>query len=429
MPGIIVIGLQWGDEGKGKIVDLLARRAQHVVRSQGGNNAGHTVIAEGQKFAFHLIPSGALHSQLHAYIAGGCLIDIEGLVKEITDLETRGISLSGRLHLSPYAQVILPMHRQLDKLYESKKGEKAIGTTGRGIGPCSSDRKARIGLRIADFMDAALLKEKLRLFAEWKNAELEKVFGQKSMDANVVFAELIPFVEKLRPYINNAEQRIRSALYKGEIVLFEGAHGALLDEIFGSYPYVTSSECSAGGICAGAGVGPIFIEQTIGVLKAYITRVGEGPLPTKLTEEENIVFKQCQELLETGTTTGRQRRLGWFDGVLARYAIEFNGVNSLALTKLDVLDMLDEIKVCVGYRLHGKEIHTPPVLVDDLYQVEPIYKIVPGWQTSTKEIKSLHKLPKNARYYLDLIEDICGVSIKIVSTGPERMQMIKIGED
>lgn len=426
MSGKIVIGLQWGDEGKGKIVDLLSERVDHVVRSQGGNNAGHTVKAEGKKFAFHLVPSGILHPDLQAYIAGGCFIDLQGLAEEIQNLESRGLVLSNRLHISPYAHVIFPIHRQLDKLNESRKGKNAIGTTGRGIGPCSSDRSARIGLRITDLMDRKLAKEKVHLFVQWKNTELEKVFDQIPVDANTIFEELSPFIERLRPYISDVEQKIRRALYEKEKVLFEGAHGALLDEIFGTYPYVTSSECSAAGVCAGAGVGPTFIQETVGVLKAYITRVGEGPLPTALSKEEYTIFKQCEELCETGTTTGRERRLGWFDAVLARYAIQLNGVTSIALTKLDVLDLLDEIKICIGYRLHGQKIDVPPPLMEDLQQVEPIYKVVNGWKTSTKEIKSIQKLPKNARHYLDLIEEICTAPIKILSVGPERMQTIEI---
>lgn len=428
MSGIIIVGLQWGDEGKGKIVDLLSQNVSHIVRSQGGNNAGHTIKFGDQEFACHLIPSGILHPHTHCYIGAGCLIDPKVLVSEIEGLKKQNIDVANRLHISPRAHLILPVHRLLDQLYERRKGGKAIGTTGRGIGPCVSDRSARIGLRMAELNAPKIFKERLTAFAELKNPELQKLFNESPIDVNAVCVEYLSYADKLKPYITDVELVVNAALQKDETVLFEGAHGTLLDGIFGSYPYVTSSQTVAGGVCAGAGVGPQFIGKTLGIIKAFTTRVGAGPLPTALTDEELAQMSGYDEFREVGTTTGRARRIGWFDAVLAKYAVSLSGVDSIALTKLDVLDPLKEIKICVGYSLDGSLIASPPALIEDLERVEPVYESVPGWQSPTNEIDKISKLPKNARLYIERIEELCNVPAEIISVGPDRSQTIIVDE-
>ena len=429
MPGIIVVGLQWGDEGKGKIVDLLSTRSSHIVRSQGGNNAGHTVKTASGEFALHLIPSGILHPHVHCYIGSGCFIDPAVLIEEMKMLESRQVSIMERLHLSAGAHLIFPFHKQLDQLYEKMKGEEAIGTTGRGIGPCASDRAARIGIRLAELVRPDIFREKLEKLATLKNLELEKIFSQPPIDVEAVYAEYATYGELLRPFVSDVEGRIQGALIRDETVLFEGAHGTLLDMLFGSYPYVTSSSTLSAGVLAGAGVSPGQASEVVGVLKAYTTRVGEGPLPTTVDPDSLLSFQQAEDLRETGTTTGRVRRIGWLDLVLASYAIFLNGVDSLVLTKLDVLDNLEEIKVCIGYSLNGEKIDKPLPLVEDLRKVEPIYETLPGWQVSTKEAKTIRELPKNARQLIDLIEEFCNVPISMISVGPSRKETIEIDEE
>jgi adenylosuccinate synthase len=429
MPGIIVVGLQWGDEGKGKIVDLLSSHASHVVRSQGGNNAGHTVKTRGQEIAVHLIPSGILHPYVQAYIMGGCMIDPKVLIEEIDQLQSLGISLEGRLYISPLAHLIFPFHRELDGLYEASKGDSAIGTTKRGIGPCASDRAARIGLRIAELMRPEIFKKRLEVLVAQKNLELEKIFGQKPIDLDAVFEEYCEYGDRLRPYVSDAEGRIREALVQDETVLFEGAHGTFLDGLMGTYPYVTSSSTVAAGVIGGAGVGPLMIDAVYGVLKAYTTRVGSGPLPTALNPDSLDDFQSAEDFREVGTTTGRVRRIGWLDLVQARWGVELNGVDRLVLTKLDILDELEEINICTGYLLDGERIDRPPPLIEDLERVEPIYETLPGWQVSTRELTKIRGLPKNARAFVEAIEDFCNVPISMVSVGPSREETIMVDEE
>ena len=428
MPGIIVIGLQWGDEGKGKVIDLLSARASHIVRSQGGNNAGHTIKVGEKQLAVHLLPSGILHPHAHCYIAGGCLIDPVVLLDEIKKAEEGGIALMQRLHISPYAHIIFPFHRQLDGLYESRKGKKAIGTTKRGIGPAASDRSARIGLRIADLIRPDVFEEKLHALCAIKNLEIEKIFGQKPIDADAIFEEYAVLGELLNPFVTDVEGQLATALFRDETVIFEGAHGTLLDTIYGSYPYVTSSPTLSAGVCAGAGIGPRSIDEVFGVLKAYTTRVGAGPLPTAVDPDTLSDFQGAEDFREVGTTTGRERRIGWLDLVLARHAVRLNGVSQLVLTKLDVLDALEEICVCVGYSLDGEELEGPPPLIEDWEHVEPIYETLPGWQVPTKGVENIRELPKNARKYIETIENFCNVSIGMVSVGPAREDTIEIDE-
>ena len=429
MPGIIVVGLQWGDEGKGKIVDLLSSRSSHIVRSQGGNNAGHTIKTGGKELALHLIPSGVLHPHAQCYIAGGCLIDPKVLVEEIGKIEAQGVDLLPRLHLSPYAHIIFPFHRQLDRLYEEKKGHSAIGTTVRGIGPCVSDLTARIGIRIAELIRPKIFRERLEALAEIKNLELEKIYQKPPIDVEAIFEDYVAYGELLKPLVKDVEGRIHTALRADETVLFEGAHGTLLDKIFGSYPFVTSSSTLTAGVCEGAGVGPHSIDQVIGVLKSYTTRVGAGPLPTTLDKGALEGFQKAEDFRETGTTTGRLRRIGWLDLVLARFATQMNGVDELVLTKLDILDGLPEIRVCVGYLLDGEKLDKPPPLAEDLARVEPMYEVLPGWTGSTKEVENIRGLPKNARKLLDLIEEYCDVPISMISVWPSREATIVIDEE
>lgn len=429
MPGVIVIGLQWGDEGKGKIVDLLSSRASHIVRSQGGNNAGHTIIAEGKELALHLIPSGVLQPHARCYIGGGCLIDPEVLIEEMRRLESSGISLMDRLFISPYAQVIFPFHRLIDEYSEEKKGRHAIGTTRRGIGPCMKDRAGRTGLRIAELIHPQTFQKKFTAYCLEKNDEIQKIYDKPPFDAQKMLKEQMSFGELLCPYVKDVETMLSSVLLQDETVLFEGAHGVLLDAIYGSYPYVTSSSTLAGGICAGAGIGPLGIDAVIGVLKAYTTRVGSGPLPTQVDPDTLLDFSSSEDFREVGTTTGRARRIGWLDLVLAKYAIDRNSVTEIALTKLDILDNLPEISVCVGYSLDGNRLDAPPVLIEDFERIEPIYDIFPGWQTSTKECRKIRELPENARNFISAIEEFCHVAVSIVSVGPKRDQTIEIDEE
>ncbi|MDN3507166.1 MAG: adenylosuccinate synthase [Simkaniaceae bacterium] len=429
MPGIIVVGLQWGDEGKGKVVDMLSARASHIVRSQGGNNAGHTVIANGKEIALHLLPSGILHPHVQCYIAGGCLIDPKVLLEEIKRAEEGGIALMERLSISPHAHIILPVHKMLDRLKEEEKGEHAIGTTGRGIGPCASDRSSRVGLRMAELIRPDVFGEKLELFCASKNKELEKIYGHKPLDISAIYDEYSVYGELLRPFVSDVEGHLTDALLRDETVLLEGAHGTLLDTTFGSYPFVTSSSTLASGVCAGAAIGPVYVDEVLGVLKAYTTRVGSGPLPTTIDPDTLEDFRGMEDLREVGTTTGRERRIGWLDLVLAKHACRMNGVTQLVLTKLDVLDTLEEICVCVGYSLDGETLDSPPALLEDLERVEPIYETMPGWMTSTKQAEKIRQLPENARAYIDRIEDFCNISIGMVSVGPDRKETIQIDEE
>lgn len=428
MPAVIVIGLQWGDEGKGKIIDLLADSASHVVRAQGGSNAGHTVKRGDAEYAFHLIPSGILYPHTQCYIGGGTLIDPKGLIEEIDGLESRGIDLATRLFISPHATVIFPFHKDIDCFFEAKKGASAIGTTGRGIGPCAQDRAARIGIRIGELIHPEIFVSRLKTLLLFKNEEL-KMLGHPPIDEKKLINEYSGYGEQLQNFVVDVESRIAKALRRDENILFEGAHGSMLDLIFGTVPFVTSSATLAGGVCAGAGVGPTQIDETLGVLKAYTTRVGAGPLPTSLSEKEQPLFLSCEEAREIGTTTGRRRRMGWFDGPMARKAIELSGVDILAVTKLDILDHLQEIKICTAYEIDGKRFDKPPFLVEELERAKPIYETLPGWQTSTTDVEEFADLPKNARKYLDRIEELCGLQIGIVSVGPDREQTLFVEEE
>lgn len=433
MPGFVVVGLQWGDEGKGKVVDILSSQADFVVRTQGGNNAGHTILVSGKEHKFHLIPSGILFPQSICYIAGGTVIDPFVLDQEIALLEKEKVVIKNRLFLSPYAHIIFPFHQELDALSEKKKAEKkggggAIGTTGKGIGPCYVDKAARIGLRLADLADGSHFKEKLERFLAVKNHELRSMYGHPGFEFEEIYSSYAAFGKKFSPYIAPVEMLVAKSLQEGKKVVFEGAHGALLDLTFGTYPFVTSCSTFASGIMNGASIGPRMDVQTIGVFKAYTTRVGNGPFPTELGEQERKQFPDAKSIREIGTTTGRERRLGWLDIPLLRFTSSLSCVSSLAITKLDVLDSLPVIKLCAGYRLHGKPIELPPARTEEWEDIEPVYEEIPGWRTSTQGVTNLEDLPENARRYLNKIEDLLGLPISLVSTGPDREQTIILND-
>lgn len=424
MPGVIVLGMQWGDEGKGKVIDLLSEQADYIVRSHGGNNAGHTIVVGSEEYRFHLVPSGILYPHVACGIAGGTVIDPKVLLSEIEGLEQRGVSVRGRLHISPHAHVIFPYHRLLDQLYEEQKGKLAIGTTGRGIGPCYTDRSARLGIRICELVNPAYLEKRLRSVLEMKNQEIEKIFGKSPLSFEEVFEVYLDYGRLLASFVGDVEEKAARLIAEGKRVLFEGAHGTLLDITFGTYPFVTSSSTISSGVSMGAGIGPSQIHHTIGVVKAYTTRVGAGPFPVELSSEDKTLFMDPVTAREIGTTTGRVRKMGWFDACLVSYAARLSGVNSLAITKLDILDSLKEIKICVGYRLRGQVIHTPPPIAEEFEEVEPIYETLPGWQESTQGLKNGDPLPPKLKNYVERLSSLVGVPVSLLSFGPKRDQTL-----
>jgi adenylosuccinate synthase len=421
MPAVAIVGMQWGDEGKGKIIDLLAERADHIARAQGGNNAGHTVVSAGKEYRFHLIPCGILYPHTKCYIGGGVVIDPKSLLAEFDELHRNGIDPRNRLFISPYAHLVLPYHRLLDELTDRKLGKGAIGTTKRGIGPCYIDKTARLGLRMADLIDAPAFREKLAHVLKWKNLELEKLYDHPPLNLEEILTEYLAYADRLAPYVAPVEELLASALHKKEKILLEGAQGSLLDVTFGTYPFVTSSCTLAGGFSSGLGIGPSRINHVIGVTKAYSTRVGNGPFPTELPPAELQLFPDHVAAREFGVTTGRKRRLGWFDAALLKHTIHLNGADSLAIMKLDILDGLDEIKICVGYSKAGKTLSHFPT---NLEGVEPIYETHPGWKSSTESILKYEDLPSGAKSYLNRIEELCETPINLISVGPSRDQTL-----
>ncbi len=421
MANVIVIGAQWGDEGKGKITDLLSRSADVVVRSQGGVNAGHTVVVKGQTFKLHLIPSGILYPDTECIIGSGTVVDPQVLLAEIDQLKTLGVT-ADNLYISQTAHVTMPYHREIDKAAEERRGDFKIGTTGRGIGPTYADKSERTGIRILDLMNTEHLRKRLKWTIDYKNVILEKLYNLPPLDAEVVIEEYLKYAEQLRPYVIDSSLKIYQAVQEKKNILFEGAQGTLLDLDHGTYPYVTSSNPIAGGACVGSGVGPTIIDRVIGVAKAYTTRVGEGPFPTEL--EGSIGQLLCDRGAEFGTTTGRRRRCGWFDAVIGRYAVRINGLDCLAITKLDVLDELEEIKVCVAYEIDGTVCDHFPANDSLFANCQPVYKTLPGWQQSTSNCRSLKDLPQQALNYLKFLAELMEVPIAIVSLGASRDQTI-----
>lgn len=422
MSTVIVVGAQWGDEGKGKIVDLLTDQADYIVRSQGGNNAGHTILIGEEEFKLHLIPSGILRPHTQCLIGSGCVIDPKVLLKEIRELEERGIQVEGRLWISPLAHVIFPYHKKLDFLLEKLKGERRIGTTGRGIGPCYADKADRLGLRICEWMDSSTFTSMLPSIVRLKNLLLEQVHCEELISLEALLEEYQSLAQELSPYMGPVEKMVADAISSGRNLVLEGAQGTLLDLGLGTYPYVTSSSTIAAGICAGAGIGPTCVDHTIGVVKAYTTRVGNGPLPSSLEEKEQFLDHDRDR--ETGTTTGRKRRVGWLDMVLLREAVRLNGLTSLALTKLDILDRLETIKICTAYEINGKRVNHLPALTKEMEIAVPIYEEHSGWLSKTEGLSREEELPPNALAYIRRIEELSGVPVSILSTGPARSSTI-----
>ena len=421
MPVIAVIGAQWGDEGKGKVVDLLAQKARVVVRFSGGDNAGHTVINPYGEFRLHLIPSGIFASQVVCIMGNGMVINPAVLIDEIDQLNQRGVDTS-RLFISDRAHLIMPYHTLLDGLEEESRAGKALGTTRRGIGPAFADKTARLGIRTGDLLDKEVLRERLRSILDYKNIILTKIYGVSPVSLDEVYSQYCQYGERLAPYIRETTIMLEEALNREELVLLEGAQGALLDPDFGTYPYTTSSSPLAGGGCLGAGLGPTRISRILGVFKAYCTRVGSGPMPTELKDETGDLIRERAH--EYGTTTGRPRRCGWFDAVAARLSTRINGFTGAAITRLDILDTLPHLKVCVGYKLDGQTIDYFPGNIATLEKCQPIYEELPGWQAPISHIREYEQLPAEARQYLARLEELTSCPINLLSVGAEREQTI-----
>ena len=422
MPVIAVIGAQWGDEGKGKVVDLLAEEAQVVMRFSGGDNAGHTVVNCYGEFRLHLVPSGIFSPQTISIIGNGVVINPGVLLDEIDQLNQRGVDTS-RLFISDRTHLVMPYHILLDGLEEESRGGKAIGTTRKGIGPAFADKTARLGIRTCDLLNKEVFRERLHFILSYKNTILTKVYDVSPLVEDDVYRQYCEYGERLSPYIRETTIMLEEALNRGELVLLEGAQGTLLDPDFGTYPYATSSSPLAGGGCLGAGLGPTKIDQILGVFKAYCTRVGGGPMPTELKDEiGNLIRERAHEY---GTTTGRPRRCGWFDAVAAKFSSRINGFTRAAITRLDVLDILPSLKICVGYKLDGKSIDYFPASAATLERCQPVYEELPGWQVPISNIKHYDQLPPQARQYLDKLEELISCPISLVSVGMRREQTIR----
>ncbi|GAA4821197.1 adenylosuccinate synthase [Tomitella cavernea] len=422
MPAIVLIGAQWGDEGKGKATDLLGGRVQWVVRYQGGNNAGHTVVLpNGDNFALHLIPSGILTPGVGNVIGNGVVVDPAVLLDELAGLEDRGVDTSSLL-LSADAHLLMPYHVAIDKVTERFLGNRKIGTTGRGIGPCYQDKIARVGVRAADVLDEKILTQKVEAALELKNQILVKVYNRRALDPQQVVEDVLEQAERFRHRIADTQMTLGAALERGDNVLLEGSQGTLLDVDHGTYPYVTSSNPTAGGAAVGSGIGPTRITTVLGILKAYTTRVGSGPFPTELFDEWGEYLAKHGG--EVGVTTGRSRRCGWFDAVIARYATRINGITDYFLTKLDVLSGLETVPICVGYEIDGKRVDEWPMTQTDIHHAVPVYEELPGWFEDITHIRSFEELPANARRYVERIEELAGAPVSCIGVGPGRDETI-----
>lgn len=419
----VVVGTQWGDEGKGKYIDMLAKDSDLVIRYSGGNNAGHTIVADGIKYAMHLIPSGILHKDKVCIIGNGVVVDPAVLLKEMEELAQKGISTDGLL-ISDRAHVIMPYHKLLDELQESQRGSGNLGTTKRGIGPAYSDKTERCGIRMCDFIDKEQFESKVRQNLIIKNQIIEKVYGGKGLDANAIIAEYGKYAELLKEHVTDVNSIIGDAIVEGRNILLEGAQATFLDLDFGTYPFVTSSNPVAGGVCIGAGIGPTCINEIYGVLKAYTSRVGAGPFPT---EQNNEIGNTIRELgWEYGTTTGRPRRCGWLDTVMIRYAGRVNGLTALAINHVDTIGKLGKIKLCAAYRKDGEIIRHFPASLNELAKCEPIYEEFDGWEEDISSIRKFEDLPSNAKKYLKRIEELVGVKIALIGVGKDREQTIRV---
>ncbi|MFO7447305.1 MAG: adenylosuccinate synthase [Ignavibacteriaceae bacterium] len=420
----VLVGSQWGDEGKGKIVDILSENFDIVTRYQGGANAGHTVEIENKKYILHLIPSGILREGVVCVIGNGVVIDPTALLEEITLLESHGIKVDGRLFISHNAHLIMPYHKLLDSISES--GSNKIGTTGRGIGPCYIDKFARKGIRIVDLLNKKVLEQKIRENLLEKNNLLQKVYDHAALDVEEIIKQYLEFDKAIDKYVKDVPAYLNNAISEGKSVLLEGAQGALLDVDHGTYPFVTSSSPTSGGACTGTGIPPTKIDRVFGIVKAYTTRVGNGPFPTELLDETGEKLRQVGA--EFGATTGRPRRCGWFDAFLLRYSQMVNGITDVAITKLDVLSSFDEIKVCIGYELDGKQLKSFPTDVDRLGEVKPVYETLPGWNQDISGCRSYSDLPENTKKYLQFIAVQSGINLNIISVGAKRAQTFFIKE-
>ena len=425
MPAIVLLGSQWGDEGKGKATDLLGDRVDYVVRYQGGNNAGHTVVIGDKKFALHLLPSGILTPEVIPVIANGVVIDPAVLLAEIAGLNDRGIDTS-KLLISANAHLITSYHVTLDKVTERFLGKAQIGTTGRGIGPTYSDKIGRVGIRVQDLFDESILRQKVESALSNKNQVLVKVFNRREIDVDAVVADLLQFAEILRPMVRDTSLILNNALDEGKVVLLEGGQGTLLDVDHGTYPFVTSSNPTAGGACTGSGIGPTRIDRVVGILKAYTTRVGSGPFPTELFDEDGEKLRTIGG--ERGVTTGRPRRCGWFDVPIARYATRINGLTDTFLTKLDVLTGWEQIPVCVAYDIDGERSEEIPMTQTEFHHAKPVYEMLPGWSEDISGAKKLTDLPKNARDYVEFLEEKSGTRISAIGVGQDRNATIAIND-
>ena len=423
MPAIVLLGAQWCDEGKGKATDLLGDKVKYVVRYQGGNNAGHTVVIGDQKYALHLLPSGILTPSCIPVIGNGVVIDPAVLLEEIRGLNERGVDTS-KLKISTNAHLITPYHRTIDKVSERFLGKAKIGTTGRGIGPAYADKINRIGIRVQDLFDPSILRQKIEGALRDKNQVLIKVFNRKGLEVDEVLREYLDFAEILRPYVADTSLLLNKALEKGENVLLEGSQGTLLDVDHGTYPFVTSSNPTAGGASTGSGIGPTRISRVIGIVKAYTTRVGSGPFPTELFDEDGEKLRSIGG--EFGTTTGRSRRCGWYDAPIARYAVRINGLTDFFLTKLDVLTGWEKIPVCVSYDVDGTRVEELPASQSDFHHAQPIYEYLPGWSEPISQARELKDLPANARAYVKFLEEVSGAPMSAIGVGPGRDETIVV---
>ncbi|MFD5873932.1 adenylosuccinate synthase [Streptomyces sp. NPDC060322] len=423
MPALVLLGAQWGDEGKGKATDLLGGSVDYVVRYQGGNNAGHTVVVGDQKYALHLLPSGILSPGCTPVIGNGVVVDPAVLLSELSGLNERGVDTS-KLLISGNAHLITPYNVTVDKVTERFLGKRKIGTTGRGIGPTYADKINRVGIRVQDLYDESILEQKVEAALEQKNQLLAKVFNRRAIESEKIVEEMLQYAEQIKPYVADTTLILNNAIDEGKVVLFEGGQGTLLDVDHGTYPFVTSSNPTAGGACTGAGVGPTKISRVIGILKAYTTRVGAGPFPTELLDEDGEALRRIGG--ERGVTTGRDRRCGWFDAPIARYATRVNGLTDFFLTKLDVLTGWEQIPVCVAYEIDGKRVEELPYNQTDFHHAKPIYENLPGWSEDITKAKTFGDLPKNAQAYVKALEEMSGAPISAIGVGPGRTETIEI---
>ncbi len=422
MSNLAVVGTQWGDEGKGKIVDLLSEEVDIIARYQGGNNAGHTVRVGEEEFIFHLIPSGILHPHKKCLIGNGVVIDLKSFLEEIDYLKSKGVEFDDNLLIAENAHLTMPYHKILDRIIDASRGKGKLGTTGRGIGTTYTDKSARVGIRVADLLDEETFREKLEINLEEKNYLLEKIYNHKKVNSERILEEYLSYGRQIEKYVCNVSLFLNRALDEGKKILFEGAQGALLDIDFGTYPYVTSSNPIAGAASTGLGIGPTKIDKVLGVTKAYTTRVGEGPFPTQFSSE----FEEGMRMRgrEYGATTGRPRRCGWFDAVIVRHAVRVNGLDGLAITKLDVLDELEKIKVCVGYNYGGKLLEEFPSLLKVVRKCQPVYEEMEGWKEDTSQVRDYVDLPRRAKEYLQRIAELVKADVSLISVGPGRKQTI-----